>query len=185
MGVGRVAKVKGTNVLGTVKALKAYREQATAKLPERLMHYLDDRILVSSWYPEVDQIEMLRVLASLLPRTPSPWPLMGRMAAAQDLASVYRNQIRPDSPQQSLLASASLWRNYHDTGEMAATVDGPTAVLLRLRGYHGACKEMCEILGGYLGEMAAQAGGRDVTATKLDCVLKGQPQCSWRIAWSK
>lgn len=179
-----MAKVKGTNVLNTVKALKAVRAQATAKLPERLLHYLDDRILISSWYPEADELELLRVLGSLWPPKPSPWPLMGRMTAAHDLATVYRNQLRPDSPLQSLLASSGLWRSYHDTGEMSATPDGATAAVLRLRGYQGASKEMCQILVGYLGEIATQSGGRDVQSVKLDCIFKGKPDCSWRISWT-
>jgi hypothetical protein len=28
-----------------------------------------------------------------------------------------------------------------------------------------------------------QAGGRDVTATKLSCFVDGAPECSWRVAW--
>ena len=42
-------------------------------MPSRYHHYLDDRILVSSWYPEADQLELLRAVSFLLPGTPDPW----------------------------------------------------------------------------------------------------------------
>jgi hypothetical protein len=178
-----VARVKGTNVLGTVKALRANRERALKLLPTRLHRYLEERILVSTWYPEADQIEMLRVLANFLPPEPNPLVVMGRMAAMQDLSGVYRGHVRPGDPRRTLASCGALWRNYHDTGEMTASDETERSTIIRLRGYRAACREMCLVTAGYIVEIATQAGGRDVRWTKLGCFVDGAAECSWRVDW--
>jgi hypothetical protein len=178
-----VAKVKGTNVLGAVRALKADRERALPRLDERLHRYLEERILVSSWYPEADQIELLRVVASLMPSQPNPYVVMGRMSAALDLSTLYRHQLRPNDPLRSLAAADALWRNYHDTGEMSVVTESATAAVLRLRGYRAACREMCLVVAGYVTGVAEQAGAREPGWVKLGCYLDGAPDCSWRVSW--
>lgn len=177
-------RVKGTNVVSAVKLLRANRERALALLPARLHHYLEQRVLVSSWYPEEDQIELLRVIAKLMPPRPNPFLVMGMTTAQADLTGIYRNSLRPDDPQRTLLAAGGLWRNYHDTGEMSASNDGPTGAVVRLRDYRAACSEMCHVVEGYLVGCARTAGARDVRITKLSCCLTRAPECSWRLAWT-
>jgi hypothetical protein len=177
-------KVKGTNVVGAVKLLRANRERALTLLPARLHHYLQERLLVSSWYPEEDQIELLRVIARLMPPTPNPFVVMGMTTAQADLTGIYRNSLRADDPQRTLLAAGGLWRNYHDTGEMSASDEGSKAAVVRLRGYQAACVEMCRVVEGYLIGCSRVAGASDVRTTKLTCSLDGAPECSWRLAWS-
>ena len=177
-------KVKGTNVVGAVKLLRANRERALALLPARLHHYLQERLLVSSWYPEDDQIELLRVIAKMMPPAPNPFIVMGLTTAQADLTGIYRNYLRPDDPQRTLSAAGGLWRNYHDSGEMSASNEGPSGAVVRLRGYQAACGEMCRVVEGYLTGCARVAGARDVRTTKLTCCLDGAPECSWRLAWS-
>jgi hypothetical protein len=177
------ARVKGTNVIGVVRTLRANREVALQRLPKRLHHYLEERILPSTWYPELDQIEMMRVLAHFLP-VPDPFVTMGRISATMDLATVYRRQLRPTDPKRSLESAPAMWRNYHDTGEMTACSEGPHTMVIRVCGYKAVCREMCDVIGGYTTEMASQAGAKDIELNKFNCVLDGAGDCSWRISWS-
>jgi hypothetical protein len=179
----QVARVKGSNVLGTVKGLRLNRDRARQLLPLRLHHYLEDRILVSSWYPEADQIELLRVMSAFLPPEPNPLVVMGCVAAAMDLTTIYRGHLRPGDPQRTLAACSALWRSYHDTGEMSSSDEGHNGSLVRLRGYRAACREMCLVIQGYLLESAAQAGAHEPRIDKLSCCVHGAPFCSWRLAW--
>jgi hypothetical protein len=178
-----VPRVKGTNVLGAVKGLRANPDRARQLLPNRLHHYLQDRILPSSWYPEGDQIELLRVVSSFMPPEPNPLLVMGRMAATIDLTTVYRGHVRPGDPQRTLSSCSALWRSYHDTGEMSASDEGENAVLVHLRGYRAACREMCLVTQGYLLEAAVQAGAHEPRIEKVTCCVHGAPECCWRLAW--
>jgi hypothetical protein len=176
--------VKGTNVLGTVKALRANRERALPLLLPRLHRYLEERILPSTWYPEADQIEMLRVVACFMPPEPNPYIVMGRMAAMVDLGGVYRGYVRAGDPKRTVINCPGLWRNYHDTGDMTVTDEGERGSLVRLTGYHAACREMCHVTHGYLLEAAVQSGARAVRINKISCVVQRAVACSWRIEWS-
>jgi hypothetical protein len=178
-----VPKVKGANVLSAVKMLRAHRERAVALLPAKYQHYLDERILVSSWYPEADQLELLRAVSFLLPGTPDPWMTIGRIAARGDLSDLYRNLVRPGDLKDALRASSSLWRTFHDTGELKLSLEEPQRAVASLRGYAATAREMCRVIGGYVSEVATVAGVRDIKTIKLGCTIDGAPECSWRLTW--
>jgi hypothetical protein len=173
--------VKGSNVLGAVKMLRANRERAVALLPAKYHHYLHDRILVASWYPEADQLELLRAVSFMLPGSPDPWMMMGRIAARGDLSDLYRDMVRPGDLKDALRASSALWRTFHDSGELKLTLDAPERVVAQLRGYAATAREMCRVIGGYVTEVASVAARRDVATAKTTCTLDGAPQCAWRM----
>jgi hypothetical protein len=178
-------KVKGANVLSAVKMLRAHRERAVALLPAQYHHYLDERILVSSWYPEADQLELLRAVAFLLPGTPDPWMVIGRIAAHGDLSDLYRHMVRQGDLKDTLRASTALWNTFHDTGELKITLEAAGRAVAMLRGYAATAREMCRVVGGYVSEVASVAGARDVKTFKLACTLDGAAQCTWRLTWNE
>ena len=161
--------------------LRANRERAVALLPPKYHHYLHDRILVSSWYPEADQLELLRAVSFMLPGSPDPWMMMGRIAARGDLTDLYRNIVRPGDLKDALRTSSALWRTFHDSGELKLSLERPERVLAELRGYAATAREMCRVIGGYVSEVASVAARRDVSTAKVACTLDGAPQCSWRV----
>ena len=179
-----VPKVKGANVLAAVRMLRANRDRAVALLPPQYHRYLQDRVLVSSWYPESDQLELLRAVSFLLPGTPDPWMVIGRIAARDDLKDLYRALVRPGDLKEVLrgvvVAVADLPRHRRaqaDAGGGGAG-DGDAARLRR----DGAL-EMCRVIGGYVSEVTTVAAGCDVKAAKAACVLDGAGACSWRLTW--
>jgi hypothetical protein len=161
--------------------LRANRERAVALLPPKYHRYLHERILASSWYPEADQLELLRAVSFMLPGSPDPWMMMGRIAARGDLSDLYRAMVRPGELKEGLRASSSLWRTFHDTGELRMSLDQPERVVAELRGYGASSREMCRVIGGYVTEVASMAAQREVATTKVGCTLDGAPQCSWRM----
>lgn len=179
------AKVKGTNMLSAVKALRVAREQARAALPPRLHHYLEERILVSSWYPESDLMSLLSALGKLMPAGGGdPFVFMGRSTAREHLAGVYRAHVRTGDVERTLRSGATLWRNYHDTGTLTLELDTPGHAIVRLRDFAATSREFCRILTGYFAELVDQAGGKDVTVAKLDCAIDLAPDCRWRVTWT-
>lgn len=180
-----VPSVKGANVVAAVKMLRANRERAVALLPPKLHHYLDARIIVSSWYPEADQLELLRAVSFLLPGTPDPWMTIGRIAARGDLSDLYRSLVRrSDDLKDALRTFSSLWRTFHDSGELKLSLEAPGRAIASLRGYAAPAREMCRVIGGYVTEVGSVATGREIRTVKLGCALDGAPECSWRLTWS-
>lgn len=177
-------KVKGVNMLTAVKALRANRAQAATVLPPSLHRYLDERVLVSMWYPERDLLGLLRALGAMLPPTPDPFAFMGRHTAREHLGGIYRGHLRPGEIERMLASAATLWRNYHDTGDLRAELAPPHAAILSLRDFAATSRELCRLLDGYFFELALQSGARDVVVTKLGCTLDGAEDCRWRLSWA-
>ena len=179
-----VPNCKGTDVLNAVKWLRLNRERALAMLPPRLHHYLEDRILVSSWYPEEDQFGLLKVIAALMPAGgPDPWVLMGRATANTNLTSLYRNQLRVGDPERTLTFASAFWRNGHDTGELSITSDGPTRLIGRLRGYRRPSRELCKIVSGYFLELVKLSAQKEGSVVHSACALDGASDCLWTVSW--
>jgi hypothetical protein len=178
-----VARIKGTNVVNAVKMLRTQRERALAGLPAHLHSYLDERILVSSWYPEEDQLGLLRALASFMPRAPDPYVTMGRGTARSDLTGIYKNQFRAGDVARTLSFAGALWRNAHDSGEMTTEVEGASAVAVRLRNYGAVSREMCRVCTGYFVEVVWLAAGKSGDVQHTECRVDGAPVCVWRVRW--
>jgi hypothetical protein len=179
----KVPNIKGTEVLNLVKVLRMSRERALELLPARLHHYLEERILVSSWYPEEDQLGLVRALVAMMPRGGDPWSTIGRSTAQTNLSGLYRNQVTHGDPERTLGIVGVFWRNAHDTGEMSATLEARGGATVRLRGFARPSKEMCGIVSGYLAEIVSVSGGKNVSVSHTRCVLEAAPECAWQIAW--
>jgi hypothetical protein len=171
------------NVVNVVKMLRMQRERSLAALPPKLHTYLEERILVSSWYPEQDQLGLLRALASMMPRTPDPFIAMGRGTARSDLTGIYKHQLREGDVARTLAFVGALWRNAHDTGEMTMAAEGPRTATVRLRDYGAVSNEMCRVCTGYFQELVVLAVGKRGEATHVECRVDGAPVCTWRIEW--
>lgn len=172
-------------MLAAVKALRSQRDAALARLPPSLHHYLSDRILPASWYPERDVQALLRALAQLqtLPLGVDSWEFFGKMAAQHDFNGTYRAFLRTGDPAGTLESAAGHWQSFHDTGEMTALFDGPTSALVTLRRYEIVSAEMCRLNGGYICSVLTIAGAKKARAAKLECRAAGGQQCSWRLIW--
>ena len=170
-------------MLSAVKALRTAREEAERLLPQSLHHYLHDRILVSSWYPEADLMGILHGLGRILPGD-DPFYYMGRHTAGEHLAGIYRGHLRPGDLERTLRSASALWRNYHDTGDMTVTLEGPGRATLQLSEFPSTTPEFCRLLRGYFAALGEQAGAKGVDVKKLECILGGARACRWSMTWS-
>lgn len=170
-------------MLTAVKALRAARAQSQELLSPSLQRYLDERILVSSWYPEADLMGLLSALGRLVPGA-DPFFFMGRHTASEHLAGIYRGHLREGDLERTLRSASALWRNYHDTGEMSVTVEGPRRATLELRDFGSTTREFCRLLRGYFSELAEQAGAKGIAIVELGCILDGADACRWNMTWS-
>jgi hypothetical protein len=178
-------KVKGVNILALVKVLRtAGIETAMKVVPPAYQHYLQERILVSNRYPELDHLELLRAMQRLMPPKPEPWIVMGHRSANTDLNGVYKAHLRPDDPVRTLQSAGALWRNYHDTGDMTVSFPSERSALLQLRNFVAPARELCRINVGYFTEVVRLTGARDARCTERGCVLEGATECSWSIDWA-
>lgn len=177
-----MAKAKGTAILGLVRFLRRHRDAAAAALPAHLTHYLDERVHVSTWYPEQDLLELARVVAPMLPPSVGdPYELMGRISARDHLEGSYAHLFEGVVEPLAIPARAfALWASMHDSGRLETAVEPPGAVRVELVEFALPSREMCRIVGGYLAETLRVAGFAAPRSVELGCRLEGAPRCAWR-----
>lgn len=175
-----MARAKGTVVVPAVKYLRSRREEALALLPPELHHYLDNRILEVSWYPESDLLTLIRVMIELLPGTmQSIVQAIGQTAAQEHREGVYSHLLQ-GGPTPA--ATFALWSSMHDTGRLMARRDGDDALCIDLIGYEHPSPEMCLMVEAYILESMALDGIAPDMA-KLCCQRDAGDRCSWRCSW--
>jgi len=179
-----VARVKGSSILNAVKALRMKKDESRANLSRELHHYLEDRVLISSWYPEEDLLGLLKALVKILPDPGMDvYEFMGLMSARTDLSGVYSNMFRPGDPAGSLKRGSVIWQSHHDTGKLEIVVASQESAVLRLAGFALPSREICGTIKGWIREHITTAGGRDVVVIKSRCVVKGDPECLFEANW--
>jgi len=180
-----MAKAKGAALLQAVKALRMYKEKARKALPSHLLGYLEDRILVSCWYPEEDFLAILRTLAKVLPDPGMDmYEFMGRISARADMAGIYAHLLREGDPATTLRRTAIIWGLYHDTGKEEVLDFGDGYVVTQISGFETPSRESCGTVKGWNTELAVIAGGKNVHGKHTACVLDGAKACTFEIRWT-
>lgn len=177
--------VKGTAVLPAVKFVRKHREQIEPFLDDATKKFCDQRILIGSWYPmaEVDPV-MLAVTRFVGGETGRAMEMIGTFLAQTDLNGVYRHLVTVGETARTFGRSATLWRNYFDTGvlrfeqpdpekpEGVDIVTGCEQKIPYCNGIIGMAKTIIELTGGKNGDVR-----------EVKCNLKGDPLCEIRIRW--
>ncbi len=181
-----MGKAKGTTVINAIKALRLKKDLARTVLPKHLHRYLEERIMVSSWYPEEDLFEILHALAKILPDPGmDTYEFMGRIVARTDLGGIHAHLIRLGDPATTLRRASFTWGLYHDTGKKDVVESGDDYVVTEIAGYEHPSRENCGTIKGWNHELAVMAGGKDVKVVHTECVLDGASACRFRVTWAR
>jgi len=179
----RMARTKGTTLVGAVRFLRSRKERARELLPSGLHHYLDGRIQESSWYPEEDLVGLLEAMLPLMPgEREDVLREMGVQSARDHLDGVYRH-LRFDSIDAIPRRAVALWGSQHDTGRFDVATTAAGEVVMTVRDFGHPSETLCGILGGYFVETIRMTGATNVVGAKQACVVRGDTECVWRITY--
>lgn len=173
--------MKGTGIISVVRALRARRDAALRALPAELHRYLDERITISSWYPETDYVALM--VAFLGVYKGLTWHGVGEVAAREALTGVYRNIVVPGEVGETAQRMRVNWRNYHDTGLLSVEVE-PTFVRVHVRDYCMVSSDVCRLNQGYFGVLLGLAGNPITGSHKLRCTARGDDECVWQYDYA-
>jgi hypothetical protein len=185
-----VARIKGTAMISVVKSLKVMgKDKAAAVIPDPLQHYLQERLLPSSWYPEEDHLILLRALGGLLKANipdlkEDVYVWMGRNSAQTDMSTVYASLVSTASPESVFRRGATLWQAYHDSGTLQVTMLTPNKGAVELVGYAHSAPEMCRIMTGWFAGFLQTGGAKGIRVTEKTCKHKGGATCVWEAEWA-
>lgn len=176
-----MAKAKGTVVVDIVKALRKHKERSRTLLPAKLVHYLEERIVIASWYPLEDYVELLRVAGRVLAKDDgsSVFEMMGRAAARAHMEGTYKRLSNKANRQATFTLLASMY----DSGEMKVLDRTPGRAALEYHGFAIPAREVCETFTGYNLERMDMLGFEDVRVRHVTCRADGAQTCRWELWW--
>ncbi len=179
-----MARVKGAAVVDSVRFLRRHKDAARKLLPPSLHHYLAERILVASWYPEEDLVPLVRAMARILGEPEQAFfEKAGRLSARAHAQGVYRHLVRSGERESLARRALVLWSSQHDTGSMQMLSEEPGRVRVVLRDFALPSREFCAINGGYVGATFEISGCLEVRVQKLSCCVDGAAECTWHVTW--
>jgi hypothetical protein len=179
-----MAKVKGAAIVDSVRFLRRHKDAARKALPPEHHHYLSERVLAASWYPEEDLVPLVRAMARILGEPEKVFfEKAGRLSARVHSEGVYRHLVRSGERESLARRALVLWSSQHDTGSMEMLADGPGRVRVVVRDFAAPSREFCAINGGYVGATFEISGCKDVRVQKLSCCVDGAAECAWHVTW--
>lgn len=140
------AAAKGSIVLPLIKVLRARRDESLRELPPELHHYLDERVILTHWYPAREHHRLTQLLGEM---TGHNWEMLGRGLALSELTGTYRNLVKPGEPLRTLRSLPGLWKLNHNTGELV-TEHTPGGARVQITGWALALHEHVQIMCGYM-----------------------------------
>ena len=174
-----MGNTKGAAVLTSVKLLRSRKDEARRVLPPELHHYLEERIVVASWYPERDVFGLILACAKLFPTEGPQFEAMGAAAARLHMDGIYANLLQRDPA----IRARTLWKTQHDTGELTLSQVADDSATYELTGWEQLGAEHCRLLGGYFCEVQRLTGAVEPSYEHTACRGRGAAQCTWVVRW--
>lgn len=161
-------KIKGSQVLSVVKALRSVREAAEARAPAHLTQYLNERILLASWYPETDFRDLVLLLGSIVGSSVegNVWRWIGETGAERDFNGIYASMVRKGDTRWTVQQMPVGWRLYRDSSVLSVHDLSDGHAELAVRGYPVMCPELAEVNAGYFAG-ALRASGATSYAVRV------------------
>jgi hypothetical protein len=180
-----MAKVKGAAIVDSVRFLRRHKDEARKHLPPELHHYLGERVLAASWYPEADLVPLVRAMGRIQGVPDAAWfEKAGRLSAQGHSQGIYKHLASGD--RESLTRRALvLWSSQHDTGRMDMEPEASGKVRVALRDFGMPSREFCALNGGYIAATFEASGCESVVVEKQSCCVDRAPACTWLVSWKK
>jgi hypothetical protein len=176
-------RAKGINFIELIKLLKVQRRTRRLDgLSQASIALLDERILLTAWYPAEPFIELIDyVYRHMLSERPERAFELGALGAELQLTGPHRAFVVCGDPEASVLGLRHIWRSYFDFGECDAVLEAPGSALFSLRDYRDMPAAHGVMLPAYEIVAARLAGSHNPTYELLKCPWLGEPALIYRV----
>jgi len=180
-----VRHAKGTNLIELIKALRVHQRMRPIEgLSGAAQSLLDERILVSDWYPLEPFLELLKVTYDrLLGRNPERALQVGVAGSTVALQTTYRAYIHHGDPAGSVLAMRHIWRAFFDFGDVKANLEPDGSVRFVLTGYPDIPPVHAALITAWSVAAARLAGSEKAAVDILEAPWDGVDRLVYRCSF--
>ena len=183
-------RIKGSLLLGALKFVKHAQvpggiPAVLATLPPEQRATFAAPLLASEWYPYGAYRELLRAIDRTAGRGDlAIMATLGRFAARQDLAGVFKIISVLASIPRILQSSSIFWSRYCDAGAFEIVDLAADHGTGRITGFPDIAAEHEAMLVGWIEGMGLAAGAKTATVELARSVPRGDPHSEFRMRWA-
>jgi len=180
-------RARGAAFLETLKTLKlAMRSGLELDLTPEERSWLDQRVLVSGWYPYERFVWLTEMLHErVMGGTERAAIKMGRLAADALLTGVHSRFIYPGDVHRSFRSAKTSWTRYFDFGEVEVEAIGSQEVEVQIHGYEFVPLVHELLLQGWARAVVELSGARVRDIEVLKAPSRGDRDFVVRVGWTE
>ena len=185
-----MANVKGSALASRVLWVQlghggAGVERLLAQVSPELRATLAEGIHKATWYPFDQFIELTVAIDRLFGQGDlSLVRELARHGADANLKTIYRLFYKVGTIHWILGRAVRLWSAHYDSGYLEVLTRGPTAAVLRVRGFDTPHPVHCQSVMGWAERSIELSGGKQVQSTETKCRTRGDELCQFETVWA-
>lgn len=181
--------IKGTAWLNRYDFIvEKFGEEALRKLEARLPEAELKRLRFPSaaeWYPIESVLALDRVIvAELLGGDAKRFAEVGEYSLRKNVTGIYRFLFQVLSTETMLQVGVSAFKKSVSQGSPTYERRGPKDLVIRYTGFDPQQESYCHFLRGAVTGVLGVCGVKGGTVEKVECALRGQAACGYRVRWS-
>jgi hypothetical protein len=87
-------------------------------------------------------------------------------------------------PENVMRRAATMWRQFNDTGELLLRKADASSIEVEITGLPATPRIFCDTITGWARELVTSAGGKNASATHVECRANRGARCVWDVRWS-
>jgi hypothetical protein len=181
----QVTKVKGSMLVGFVKAIKA---DTTGRfddvLSDEAKTLIENRILAANWYPFEAYKNCFQAVCKVNAQSnPQIMYQFGQKAGEETMSSIYRTVFQKDSAEGVMESFAVIGNTVYDSVTVATEVIGDNEIKLTITDFDPDFEEWYQVGRGWIERTLELVLQKDVTSNIVDKSWDGAPATVIHMSW--
>lgn len=177
-------RAKGITIIPLLRHLHmSLRSGKKVALTARDEALLEQRLIVSDWYPFEIWMRLIELQAEVADHDLTVAVELGRLGAMELIGSVHRSFVSVGDPNRTLRALSRMWSRYFDFGEVDVADRGTDGAVITLVGYSDMPPWYAHMVAGWIVGLVELAGAKVVTHTIEEFPWKDDGRYRLLVRW--
>ena len=177
-------RAKGITIIPLLRHLHmSLRGGKKIALTARDEALLEQRLIVSDWYPFELWMRLLELQAEIADHDLTVAVELGRRGAMELIGSVHRSFVSVNDPHRTLRALSRMWSRYFDFGEVDVADRGTDGAVITLVGYSDMPPWYAHMVAGWIVGLVELAGAKVVTHSIEEVPWKDDGRYRLWVRW--
>lgn len=185
MSEGKVSQVKGSMLVGFVKAIKADTSgRFDDLLSDEAKALLDERILAAKWYPFAPYKSCFQAVCKVNAQSnPDVMRLFGRKAGEETMSSIYRTIFNKNTAEGAMDSFRVIGNTVYDSVTLKSEMLGDSRIRMSFHDFDPDFAEWYLVGLGWIERTMELVLEKEVTSEIVEKSWEGAPATVFEMSW--